>query len=123
MEPSVEPLPSDDDFGSEPLPSDDDFGSEPLPESSVVQGGSLIGEGFTPFQLSYLAIAGGLDEEGIPGGDRLVSAYDGGELSASDIVEAGDISNRLGEAASDREDFTKDVERFLTLFSRDARNN
>jgi len=77
----------------------------------------LIGEGFSPFQLSYLAIGGGL--EGIPGGDKLLAAYDSGDLSAADIVDAGASSNRLGADASDQDDYTAGVERFLNLLSRD----
>jgi len=131
VNPSVEPLPTEplpvEPLPAEPLPAeplpDDGFDPEPgtFPESNAPSGESLVGEGFTPFQLSYLAIAGGLREEGIPGGDRLVNAYKDGDLSATDIVNAGEASNRLGTAADDKDDFTKDVDRFLKMFRRDAR--
>ncbi len=81
----------------------------------------LVGEGFTPFQLSYLAIAGGLKEEGIPGGSVLLSAYNQGDISAADIVEAGALTNRLGTAADEQADYTDGVERFLKRLERDAR--
>jgi phage FluMu protein gp41 len=82
-----------------------------------------VGEGFTPFQLSYLAISGGLKEEGIPGGDQLISAYKDGEISAEDVVAAGAESNRLGTAASDTEDYAQSVDRFLEILRRDARSS
>ncbi len=123
-DPSVEPEPI------EPLPL------EPLPPSPLpptndsaapnefpVSGSSsdrLVGEGFTPFQLSYLALAGGLEEEGIPGGTQLVSAYRQGDLSAEDVVAAGATSNRLGTAASDLADYTDGVDRFLEIFRKDT---
>ena len=119
--PSVEPPPAES-FEPEPFPeSEDPAGSGA--QSGGFEGEGLIGEGFTPFQLSYLAIAGGLREEGIPGGDRLISAYKDGELSAADIVSAGEASNRLGTAAIDKEDYTQDVDRFLKIFRRDARTS
>ena len=80
-----------------------------------------MGEGFTPFQLSYLAISGGLEEEGIPGGEQLLSAYRQGNISAADVVEAGAASNRLGTAASNQEDYTAGVDRMLGLLRRDSR--
>ena len=120
--PPVSPGSSEDSF-----PSNEGFDaapdSEAFPESRSGSADSLVGEGFTPFQLSYLAIAGGLQEEGIPGGDRLVSAYKDGDLSATDIVEAGASSNRLGAAATDRDEFTKGVDRYLKIFRRDARSS
>lgn len=95
-----------------------------LPTSGTESFGSsdrLVGEGFSPFQLSYLAIGGGL--EGIPGGSMLLSAYNSGELSAADIVDAGAASNRLGTDASNEADYTAGVDRFLELLTKDARNN
>jgi len=86
-------------------------------------GDRLIGEGFTPFQLSYLAIGGGLKEAGIPGGNQLLSAYESGDLSAEDVVAAGAMTKRLGTAASDEANYTKGVDKFLRLLSRDALNN
>ncbi|MEL6938985.1 MAG: hypothetical protein AAFO84_07310 [Cyanobacteria bacterium J06598_1] len=83
----------------------------------------LIGEGFSPFQLSYLAIGGGLKEAGIPGGAQLMSAYESGDLSAEDIVNAGAMTKRLGTDASDAEDYAKGVDKFLKLFSRDGLNS
>ena len=80
----------------------------------------LIGEGFTPFQLSYLAIGGGLKEAGIPGGELLLSAYEDGEVTAEDIVNAGAVTKRLGTAANDEADYTKGVDKFLKLLSRDG---
>ncbi|MEL6903031.1 MAG: hypothetical protein AAFP07_19010 [Cyanobacteria bacterium J06606_4] len=107
----------------EPLPpiEEDAIPGEPVPGPTGDSGDRLIGEGFTPFQLSYLAFSGGLDEEGIPGGTRLLSAYESGSLSAEDVVEAGAISRKLGTAASDEEDFTKSVDNFLKLMVRDNR--
>ena len=80
----------------------------------------LIGEGFSPFQLSYLAIGGGLKEAGIPGGNILLAAYDAGEVSAADIVDAGATTNRLGTDADNQDDYTAGVDRFLELLTRDA---
>ncbi|MEO0768501.1 MAG: hypothetical protein AAFY72_03565 [Cyanobacteria bacterium J06649_4] len=98
----------------------------PTPEPLGSEGSSsdrLIGEGFTPFQLSYLAISGGLQEEGIPGGGQLVNAYEDGNISAEDIVAAGAMTKRLGTAASDESDYTKSVDTVLKLFVRDDRTN
>ena len=83
----------------------------------------LTGEGFTPFQLSYLAIAGGLKAEGIPGGSLLIKAYDAGEIVAEDVVAAGAATKRLGTAADDREDYTQSVDRFLHRLQKDARSS
>ncbi|MEO1684903.1 MAG: hypothetical protein AAFS06_16795 [Cyanobacteria bacterium J06631_12] len=107
----------------EPLPpvEEDALPGEPVPGPTSDSGNRLIGEGFTPFQLSYLAISGGLNEEGIPGGTRLLAAYEAGSLSAEDVVEAGALSNKLGTAASDEEDFTKSVDNFLKMLVRDSR--
>lgn len=107
-------------------PVDSEIESDAAPAPFPVSGSSsdrLMGEGFTPFQLSYLAISGGLKDEGIPGGGLLLSAYDAGDISAEDIVAAGASSKRLGTAASDEADFTKGVDRFLELFKRDARSS
>ncbi|MEL6472182.1 MAG: hypothetical protein AAFQ74_20840 [Cyanobacteria bacterium J06623_4] len=110
----------------EPLPpiEEDALPGEPVPGPTGDSGDSgdrLISEGFTPFQLSYLAFSGGLGEEGIPGGTRLLSAYESGSLSAEDVVEAGALSKKLGTAASDEEDYTKSVDNFLKLMVRDSR--
>ena len=110
-----------------PLEEDTPLDDSAVPGDEFPIGASssdrLVGEGFTPFQLSYLAIAGGLKEEGIPGGSVLLSAYDQGDISAADIVDAGALSNRLGTAADDQADYTDGVERFLELLERDARND
>lgn len=114
-DPSVEPI--------EPLPP---VGDSVAPDEFPVSGSSsdrLVGEGFTPFQLSYLALAGGLEDEGIPGGPQLISAYKQGDVSAEDIVTAGAMSNRLGAAASDQENYTQGVDRFLEIFRKDARSS
>ncbi|MEO1620446.1 MAG: hypothetical protein AAFU53_05355 [Cyanobacteria bacterium J06632_3] len=115
------------------LPPVDDGMLEPeaFPEAPAVDegfsdsgdSGRLVGEGFTPFQLSYLAISGGLKEEGIPGGGLLVSAYKDGDVSAEDIVAAGAVTKRLGTAAADESDYTESVDDFLKLFVRDNRSN
>ncbi len=125
----VEPLPPSD---IEPLPSDDNF-EDGLDDSAVPDndfpvgdtgsGDRLVGEGFTAFQLSYLALGGGLKEQGIPGGSLLVSAYKQGDISAEDVVEAGAVANRLGTNANDQDDYTKSVDRFLKIIRRDARTN
>ena len=83
----------------------------------------LVGEGFTPFQLSYLAIAGGLKAEGIPGGSLLIKAYDAGEIVAEDVVAAAAATKRLGTAADDRDDYTQSVDRFLHRLQRDAQSS
>ena len=83
----------------------------------------LIGEGFTPFQLSYLAIAGGLKEEDIPGGSLLIEAYDAGEVAAEDVVAAAAATRRLGTAADDLDNYTQSVDRFLHRLQRDARSS
>ena len=107
---------------SEPLsPIEEDVVPDDLPTSgseSFGTGDRLIGEGFSPFQLSYLAVGGGL--EGIPGGEILLSAYEAGDISAADIVDAGALTNRLGTDADDQDDYTAGVDRFLALLSRDA---
>lgn len=115
------PLPPSPEAPTEALPPvNDDFDeSEPLGSTSD----RLVGEGFTPFQLSYLAIGGGLKDAGIPGGNQLLSAYEAGELSAQDIVEAGAVTKRLGTAASDEANYAKGVDKFLKLLSRDALNS
>ena len=96
-----------------------DEGTQPLGSTSD----RLIGEGFTPFQLSYLAIGGGLKEVGIPGGNLLLSAYESGDISAADIVAAGARTKRLGTAADDEADYTKGVDKFLKLLSRESLNS
>ena len=110
-----------------PLEEDTPLDDSAVPGDDFPIGASssdrLVGEGFTPFQLSYLAIAGGLKEEGIPGGSILLSAYGQGDISAADIVDAGALSNRLGTAADDQADYTDGVDRFLELLERDARND
>ena len=118
-EDAVEPLSP---IESEPLsPIEEDAAPEDLPTSGTESFGSgdrLIGKGFSPFQLSYLAIGGGL--EGIPGGDILLSAYESGDVSAADIVDAGASTNRLGTDADNQDDYTAGVDRFLELLSRDG---
>lgn len=123
-DPSVEPLEPIEPV--EPVESLPPVGDSIAPNEFPVSGSSsdrLVGEGFTPFQLSYLALAGGLEEEGIPGGPQLISAYKQGDVSAEDIVTAGAMSKRLGEAASDQEDYTQGVDRFLEIFRKDARSS
>ena len=118
----AEPLPAEPDAPSEALPPIDDSGfDEAAPLGSTSD--RLIGEGFSPFQLSYLAIGGGLKEAGIPGGNQLLSAYKSGELSAEDIVAAGAMTKRLGTDADDEADYTKGVDKFLQLLSRDSLNS
>ena len=120
----VKPIsPMEDDAAPvEPLsPIEDDAAPLDAPTSgseSFGSGDRLVGGGFSPFQLSYLAIGGGL--EGIPGGEMLLSAYDSGDVSAEDIVSAGAATNRLGTDASNQADYTAGVERFLALLSRDS---
>ncbi|MEL6813873.1 MAG: hypothetical protein AAFP03_03550 [Cyanobacteria bacterium J06598_3] len=123
----LEPLPpaEDEAFPDEAPSLDNGIESDAAPDDLPVSGSSsdrLIGEGFTPFQLSYLAINGGLRDEGIPGGGLLLNAYDAGDISAEDIVAAGASSKRLGTAADDEAEFTKGVDRFLEIFKRDARS-
>ena len=118
----IEPLPPSP-LPPSPLPPANDSAA---PNEFPVSGSSsdrLVGEGFSPFQLSYLALAGGLKEEGIPGGTQLVSAYKQGDLLAEDVVAAGATSNRLGTAASDQADYTDGVDRFLEIFRKDARSS
>jgi hypothetical protein len=108
---------------SSPTESAPPRGGSTAPNAAPVSGASsdgLVGEGFTPFQLSYLAISGGLEEEGIPGGEKFLSAFRQGDISAEDVVEAGAASNRLGSAASDQADYTAGVDRFLEILRRDA---
>jgi len=92
--------------------------TEPLSDS----GDRLIGEGFTPFQLSYLAASGGLKEAGIPGGFILIDAYKDGDISAEDVVNAGATTKRLGTAANDEAAYTDSVDDFLKMLVRDARS-
>ncbi|MEL6780513.1 MAG: hypothetical protein AAFO06_25080 [Cyanobacteria bacterium J06597_16] len=105
------------------LPLEENGDPSEFPSSGVSADERLIGEGFTPFQLSYLAISGGLREEGIPGGGMLLSAYKSGDISAEDIVAAGAGSKRLGTAADDQEDYTKGVDRFLKILEQDTRSS
>ena len=107
----------------QPLPPIENDAAPGDGSASGLSSDRLIGEGFTPFQLSYLAIGGGLREEGIPGGKRLLSAYESGAISAEDIVEAGAVSKRLGTAAADQDDYTKGVDRFLKMLEQDARRS
>ena len=113
----VTPLPEAPIEGSPALPEEGGF-----PESGAVGSPSdrLVGEGFSPFQLSYLAIGGGLKEVGIPGGNLLLDAYEAGDISAEDIFEAGAVTKRLGTAASDPDDYVKSIDQFLKLLSRDG---
>ncbi|MEL7068516.1 MAG: hypothetical protein AAGN15_07670 [Cyanobacteria bacterium J06581_3] len=115
-----------------PVPSDsfepsegDAFEADPLDSPTPLGSTSdrLIGEGFTPFQLSYLAIGGGLKEAGIPGGTLLLDAYEAGEISAEDIVNAGAMTKRLGTDANDEADYAKGVDKFLKLLSRQGLNS
>ena len=102
-------------------PMEEDVTPGDIPTSGTESFGEsdrLVGAGFSPFQLSYLAINGGL--EGIPGGDMLLSAYESGDLSAADIVDAGASTNRLGTDAENQDDYTAGVARFLNLLSRDS---
>jgi hypothetical protein len=111
----IEDAPIEDEMEDDAVPSS--------PSSGMSSGDRLVGEGFTPFQLSYLAVSGGLKEEGIPGGNQLIMAYEAGEISAEDIVEAGASAKRLGTAADDQFEYTQGVERFLTIFQKDARSS
>ena len=125
-DPSIEPQPIEPRPRSPLPPTNAPANDSAVPNESPVSGSSsdrLVGEGFTPFQLAYLALAGGLKEEGIPGGTQLVSAYKQGDLSAEDVVAAGATSKRLGTAASDQADYTNSVDRFLTIFRKDARSS
>ena len=112
--PAMEPI--------EPTPEfeDDieDDATQTLPPTSSGSSDRLIGEGFTPFQLAYLAVWGGLEEEGIPGGKALLNAYEDGEIEASDVVAAGAMSKRLGTAASNESEYTKGVDKMLHLLGR-----
>ncbi|MEO0768695.1 MAG: hypothetical protein AAFY72_04565, partial [Cyanobacteria bacterium J06649_4] len=71
-------------FPEEPSPMEGSGEPSEPPLSGVSGDERLIGEGFTPFQLSYLAIGGGLEAEGIPGGDLLLQAYEAGDIEAED---------------------------------------
>ncbi|MGD1897657.1 MAG: hypothetical protein ACFB16_11980 [Phormidesmis sp.] len=112
----VTPAPGSTEEPGDPIEGDAFDAPAPLGNESD----RLIGEGFTPFQLSYLAIGGGLEEAGIPGGNQLMSAYEDGEISAEDIVAAGAVTKRLGTAASDESEYAKGVDKFLKLFNRDG---
>jgi hypothetical protein len=73
-----------------------------------------------PFNTAFLAYQGYLKNEGIPSAGALVFAYQAGNLTAKDVVQAAVKDNRLPAEVLNDQDYLSAVDSQLTSFSNDA---
>ncbi len=73
----------------------------------------------TPFDLSFLAYRGYLQDQGIPGGQLLVSELEAGTVSAKDVVQAAIKAHRLPEQMLTDQSYSQALESQLKSFSED----
>lgn len=67
----------------------------------------------TPFEIVNLAQNGYFKEQGIPGQNRLIAAYQSGQLSAEDLIKAAVEENRISEDAIKDTGFVNAVTNYL----------
>lgn len=67
----------------------------------------------TPIQLVSLAERGYLQEQGIPQGNALLTAYDFGQLTARDLIQAAIEDGRVSAGALENANYVNAVENAL----------
>jgi hypothetical protein len=73
-----------------------------------------------PFNTAFLAYQGYLKEQGIPSASGLIFAYQTGNLTANDVVQAAVKANKLPAEVLNDQDYLSAVDSQLTSFSRDS---
>jgi hypothetical protein len=73
-----------------------------------------------PFNTAFLAYQGYLKEQGIPSAGALVFAYQTGNLTANDVVQAAVKANKLPTEVLNDQSYLSAVDSQLTSFSSDT---
>ena len=83
------------------------------PANSDAAAEQLSVTAINPFELTYLAYNGALEEYGIPAAQYLIQDYQWGRITAEDIVQAAVDNNVISEAALSDYLYISQVEDFM----------
>lgn len=72
-----------------------------------------------PFNLAYMAYRGFLENEGISGGDRLITDFASGKITAKDIVQGAIKAHRLSEKTLSDAGYLNALKEQLRSFEQD----
>lgn len=72
-----------------------------------------------PFNLAYMAYRGFLENEGIPGGDRLVVGLESGKITTKDVVRGAIKIHRLSEDTLSDKRYLNALKEQLRSFEQD----